>query len=401
VNAAAGYRCDVLKVEALSGQDIDDWRALCARHIDYASPLLGPEFAQLAARRRNDVRCVLARKGGRLEAVLAVHMRPGGLARAIGSPFNDHAGPVFHPDATLSLGDLLSMARIASYRAQNVVDPYGRFGAEPGRHGVLSSMDSYYISLDGMTPDALLESLRAQNPKRHKEFRRKTHKIERDLGPPVLSWGTPVQEDLDLLFAWKSAQFRDERNIDIIHTRFSKQMLEETAVASIGDLQGFQIKLTVNGQMVAGHFGVRQGGTFHPWISAYDPKIAHYSPGILLLTLAIQSMNEIGLNIYSLSAGSEHYKKYFWTHSRQVLDVCMSGPSLAGRLRKLNRDAWWWAGGSQLMSWPARIGRSIEQIVMSESHVHAQLGVFANAVVRRVMLDTAKPDVRAKPEADA
>ena len=60
-----------------------------------------------------------------------------------------------------------------------------------------------------------------------------------------------------------------------------------------------------------GHFGLRSPTIYHPWIAAFDPDFAAFSPGIVLLSRAIRAMPDLGLTRYELSGGCGHYKAAF------------------------------------------------------------------------------------------
>ena len=95
-------------------------------------------------------------------------------------------------------------------------------------------------------------------------------------------------------------------------------MMDDLFWQRIGSLQGCMVTLRAGGRPIAADFGPREGGAFHPWISAYDPEMAPYSPGMLLLVRAIEAMPEFGLDTYDLGPSPETYKPYFASEVRQV-----------------------------------------------------------------------------------
>lgn len=50
-----------------------------------------------------------------------------------------------------------------------------------------------------------------------------------------------------------------------------------------GALKGCMITLRAGEELVAAEFGPREAEAFHPWIIAYNPEMARYSPGMLLV----------------------------------------------------------------------------------------------------------------------
>ena len=74
------------------------------------------------------------------------------------------------------------------------------------------------------------------------------------------------------------------------------------------DAHAATFELTAGDNLVAAHFGARQGGWFHPWISAYDPDYSAHSPGTVHQVEAIGAMTGLGLTTYDLGPGEAHWK---------------------------------------------------------------------------------------------
>ena len=97
-----------------------------------------------------------------------------------------------------------------------------------------------------------------------------------------------------------------------------QSMMDDLFWQRFGSLQGCMVTLRAGDRPIAADFGPREGGSFHPWISAYDPEMAPYSPGMLLLVRAIEAMPQFGLDTYDLGPSPETYKPYFASEVRQV-----------------------------------------------------------------------------------
>ncbi len=379
--AQAHYECR--RFETLGARDLDDWRRLCEGDRDLASPLLGPGFAALVAGQRDDVRIILARRDERLIGVLGVHKRPFGHARPIGAPFNDYCGPVVAPGEDVCLPAMLAAGGQSSYHAPSAVIAPERLG----KVSLEGEDQAYVIQLDGRTPEAYIEEFRSQHAKRHKNFRRLLRQLERsDEGELKLVWGPPDRAQLARLLDWKSAQFRRDGLVDVTSATHSAQVLQAAARLRADDdneLHGFMISLMLGDTLLAGHFGVREGRHFHPWIAAFNPEYSEHAPGILLIYKAVSVMDQIGLETYDLSGGHDHYKKYFAAPLRRTLNIRASSGDALGAVGALQRAGWRAIGGSAGEGAGARLRRRLDHIGACEPGFSARIGEFVTALRKR------------------
>lgn len=369
-------------VNRLSQQEIEQWRTLCASDFQFSSPLLTPDFSRFITAIRDDVRIILAFQDNRLIGVLPVHRRSFGHARPVGAPFSDYSGPLIAPGILLTTAEFIRLAGYSSFRAQTSIAPPHALSA--GYHETAEG--SYVIRLHGQTPAQYLESRRALHPKRFKNFRRLISKLEREIGPIQFVSGAPAALGVERLLSWKSDQFGREGLLDLTSANLSRAVLDHaiaTPFEEATQLGGFMTGLQIDGKLIAGHFGVRLGSDFHPWISAFDRDLTEYSPGVLLLYRVIEEMSMIGLTTYDLAGGHDFYKKYFAEQERFIRDIACSAPTIAGRLQHWSYESWKLFGAGNPASVAARIRRRIDHAAASESGLCARVTDFLTALRKR------------------
>lgn len=364
------------------GEDVlNQWQSICASHPTYQTPLLSPEFAQMIGRIRPDARTILARNDDQLVACLGIHMRPVGFARPIGAPFADVSGPVFAPGYQLSIEDLVNMAGIHSYRADHTI-------LQPGLP-IPESQDlktSYIIAPGERSAEEYLEERRAAHPKRFKNMRRLRRKFESDIGPLTFHWGRPNKVHLEQLLKWKSDQFLADGFLDLSNTTHSKDILTaaaQTTGETVTDFGGFMTWLCAGDQLAAGHFGVRKGAYFHPWISAYNPDFQLYMPGVQLLRRAVEASSDMGLGAYDLAGGHGHYKKYFAEDGRETYPLHYCDKSAFGLYQKTKYAAWNLLGARNDTGVAARMRRRLDHIACCEHAILPRVREFGYAVAKR------------------
>lgn len=310
----------IKRPEELTDAERAGWRVLTASSPRFASPLLSPEFADLVGRVRRDVRVALFRREGagegELAGVLAHHRRPGGLARPVGAPWSDVHGLVSAPQAAPEWRSALAAAGLRAYRGAYVADPHGLFADLPG-----PEERSHVVVVEpGRSGEAHWEALRAGSPKRFKNIRRLEHKMERELGDLELRVDRS-HEALEAVLGWKRRRFAQTGACDVLHSDWSRALMDQVFAARGPALEGALVTLRAGGRVVAAHFGVRAGAVMHPWIAAYDPALAPWSPGLVFMSMLVRALPGLGLARYELSTGSDHYKTVFASGSEPVRAV--------------------------------------------------------------------------------
>ena len=372
---------EIIRPNALTPQDRSVWMALRAATPAFASPLLGPDFAAAVGAVRPDAAVAVFRRNGRAVGFLAHHRRPNGLGRPIGSPFSDYHALIAGPD--LKAPEALRLAGLREYRFAALIDPYGAFADAP-----TSKDEGHAIVVDPSSGGAgvdYLEALRAGSPKRFKNVRRLDHKLEREVGAISL-----IAPDYDpaafaAMFAWKREQFARTGLHDVFAPAWTQRLMHALFERREGPLQGLMIVMTVAGKPAVMHFGVREGGRFHPWIASQDPGLAAYSPGQTFLWRAIEAMPSMGLKVYDLAAGHDHYKTPFASDAIPLMDGALRlSPGLEG-------GAWRLVESALGVSGAGRLRRRMDQIASVELTLAGRVKGLVHAVAARSRREESRP----------
>lgn len=365
-------QAEVVRPEELTSTELAVWREMRKATQAYSSPLLSPEFAQSVGRIRPDTAIAVYRRRAAIVGFLAHHRRPGGLARPIGAPWSDYHGLVSSPGAAIDGVQALVAAGLKAFRFTNLIDPHGLFEGAP-----LDSGRAYLIAHDG-DGDAYWERLRSASPKRFKNLRRLEHKLERDLGEITLCAPDHDPAAFEALIAWKRDQFVRTGSHDLLHPGWSRSMMQSLFEAREGGLEGLLLMMRVAGRPAAAHFGVRLGPHFHPWIAAFDPTLAAYSPGQIFMGRAIRAMGGLGLTAYDLSSGYPHYKRPYASDIVEVGAGALRAPGRQGSGRVPWALAHKAVGGSSKIV--QRLHRRLDHIAAAELSLTGRIQGLAAAV---------------------
>lgn len=358
----------------LSREDIAAWREIAASHPAFTSPLLGPDFALAVGAVRPDARVAIWRRDGEAVGFLPHHLKASGLARPIGAPLSDYHALVSAPPVDVSAG--LAQLGLGAFRFTGLVDPHGLFD-----RAVRARSTAYVVEL-ASDPESYLETLRAQSPKRFKNYRRLQSKVARELGDLTLCAPDRDPEAYEQLIAWKRDQLSRTGAHDFLAPAWTRQLLENLFQTTEGDFHGLMLTLRIDGCVVAGHFGVRLGEVYHPWIASTDPEMGAFSVGQLFLLQAIEAMPGLGLRTYDLGPGHDHYKAPYALTHRQIGEGTAVAKGATGWSSRLGEGVWRLAGAG---CGPVadQVRRRFETISDLEQTLSGQMRGLASAVAAK------------------
>ncbi|ATC25283.1 GNAT family N-acetyltransferase [Caulobacter vibrioides] len=361
----------------LSPADAALWRSLAASAEGFGNPLLGPEFAQAVGKVREDARVAVIRRGGETVGFLPFHRRPGGRARPIGAPLSDYHGLVSRPDAGLRISDVLRAAEVSVFRYSGLIDPHAVFPTSPE-----TDRTAYLIDLTGTTVEAYLEAVRAESPKKIKNYRRLDNKLDREIGAVRLVASDFSRDAFNLLIDWKREQLARTGAHDFLRADWTRELLADLFTTRSGAMQGLMINLYAGDTLVGGHFGIRQGATYHPWIASTNPEMAAWSPGQIFFLRAIAAMPGMGLTRYDLGPGHDHYKRAYGLRTVQIGEGAATAANVAGRVAHSMESVWNLAGAHGAGP-VGQLRRRMDAIASTELTMTGRVRGFVEAVAAR------------------
>src|SRR5262249_52144026 len=138
--------------------------------------------------------------------------------------------------------------------------------------------------------------------------RRMRRRLEAGFGAVRLEWRNTSHAMLDHLLRWKSAQYRSTGAIDALGRPWTRAVLHELLDGQEDECRGQLSVLRAGDRVLALHFGLAGTSVLHYWFPAYDPELAAYSPGMLLLLGLAVAAAEHGFTMVDLGLGEHGYK---------------------------------------------------------------------------------------------
>jgi len=373
-------RARLIHPRELGETEIARWKAV-SRLMGANSAFMEPEFAVAAGVAREDARVALFDdEAGRPAAFWAFHKRPFHFARPIGAPFSDQHGPVVPPDAVFDAREAIRAMGVCIYAFTSLYDPACRLAASA--RGV---DDSYIAEIGGDGP-GYVARLQIEHKRYHKTMERRRRKAEREIGAVEFTSDDPDPATFETLLAWKRAQYGSTGLHDVLRPAWAQAM-----IAALRDRRtdefGLRVStLRIDGALAAGEISLLGAGTLHSWITAYDPELSAYSPGLQLLRDMIEHAGELGARRVDLGIHHGYYKRYFAFERRALLEGSAFAAGPGGHVMRALIGAWRGVETAPLgpvATLAGKVRRRGGQIAAAEPDLGGRLRGVARAIGQR------------------
>jgi len=289
---------------ALDARDRAAWAEFRARRPGLASPFFHPDWGDAVHAARGDLEVARITLDGATAGFLPFHRGRLGALRPAGGPMSDAHGFICAPDAPID-----AAAAVRALKGQSF-----RFGAAPADDPALGPLgrraDGFSLDLS-RGYDAYLEARRAAQPKAFRNLRARIRKLEEATGEARFVADDRDPATLDRVLEMKRAQYRRTGQIDVFRPPWTGRLLRLLSGRTGPGLRGRLSTLWLDGRLATGHFGLQADGVLHYWFTAYDPELAVYSPGLVLLHRIAETVAAEGVTRLDLGGGAYRFKQEF------------------------------------------------------------------------------------------
>jgi CelD/BcsL family acetyltransferase involved in cellulose biosynthesis len=330
-------RISVVQPSELGPAEIATWRSFQYHTAPLANAFLSPDFAIAVGRQRPCARVAVLHDGADIAGFFPFERRGLGWGMPIGAGLTDFQGLVHAPGAEWDTRELLKACGISVWQFDHLVP-----GQKPFETGQTALADSPVIDLS-QGYDAYFQALKQSSNKFCTDIRRKTRKMEREVGELRFVPDSQDVTDLRTLMAWKSAQYQRTGRID----RFSQPWvvdLVEDLLTHRSEHFGGELSMLYAGDVpVASHFAVRFGARLTFWFTAYSTQFNVYSPGLLHTLRTIESAAAQGVELIDLGKGRKRWKESLKSYDTQVAEGIVARPCALAALHWMRRTPTAWA----------------------------------------------------------
>lgn len=325
------------KVDELTEAERTTWLRLVETQPEFDGPYFRPEFTELVAGVRDDVRVAVLSEGGQPVGFLPLQKR-GRTGRPVAGRLSDFHAVIVEPNVEWSVEDLLRGCDLRSWQFDHLLASQEPF--DPHRW---HTAPSYALDLaDGY--DAYEHRRRDAGASDIKQALRKSRKLHREFDVRLET----VADDsaFGQLLAWKSAQYQRTGLTDVFSFGWTVELLRRLSAIDEPGFGGEFAALYANDELLAVHFGMRSANVLHYWFPAIGDGWDKFSPGLVLLIEVARRAAARGLWRIDLGKGDERYKTQFGSSSIEVAEGVAEAPGVAGFVRRGWRSTKQWVKAS-------------------------------------------------------
>ncbi len=322
-----------MKYRILSGRNLDAglvsaWRGLQDSNPDLASPYFCPEFTQIIAAVRSDVEVAVGEQDGKVASIFPFQRVRRSMGGPVGGTLSDFQGVISAPLYAIHPVELVQSCSLCVWDFDHLLSSQSSFvpfhrACEPSpRISLTSGFQAYAADLKAAGSDQI------------KQYGNLTRRLAREFGEVRFVSHSSEVKHLEQVIRWKSEQYRRTSSYDLFGETWIRETISRIHVVKSAGFGGTLSLLFAGERLLAGHVGMRSRTVWHYWFPAYDPEMAKYSPGLLLLLKMAEEANLLGLDTIDLGKGLSLYKERLMNASVSVSHGSVGLPSWVTSRRK-------------------------------------------------------------------
>jgi len=330
-------RISVVRPGELGPAEIAAWRSFQYSTPSLANAFLSPDFSVAVGQVRPEARVAVLHDGPDIAGFFPFERRGAGWGMPIAAGLTDFQGLVYAPGAEWDSRQLLKACGVSVWQFDHLVPdqkPFERCQTALAPSPMIDISQGY---------DVFFQQLKARTTKFCTDVRRKTRKIEREVGELRFVPDSRDVTDLRTLMAWKSAQYQRTGRLDRFSQPWIVQLVENLLETRNEHFSGELSMLYAEDVPVAAHFGVRFGSRLTFWFISYSTQFGVYSPGVLHTMRTIEDAAGRGVELIDLGKGHKRWKESLKSFDVQVAEGIVTRPCATAALHWARRTPTAWA----------------------------------------------------------
>ncbi|MDA1177777.1 MAG: GNAT family N-acetyltransferase, partial [Planctomycetota bacterium] len=320
---------DVVAPGCLQAADWRNWSDLQRSHACYESPSLRPEYTKLLVPLRPNLRVAVMRYRGASVGFFPYVVETPGIALPAGRWLMSFQTIVRDPRYRVDPKLWLTACQVRQICFDRMVCPNDDFAGYS-----LFTASSPVVDLRNGYDD-YVRQLQDRGSQLVTRLEQKKRRVMRDCSTIDLVDESENDLILERLVSWRRQRNREILAKDFLSQLWTRQALQEFCRQRDDLFCGRLFVLRFGGRPVAALVCLQSGGVLECVMTAFDPELRQYSPGLLLFYFLLRDAIRYDVHRVHLTRGTEQFKERFENDSVHVSDVAIGRPLL---MRQLSRS---------------------------------------------------------------
>jgi len=308
-----------MKVSVITFSEIEQaqellWEEFREQNPDLRSPYFSLEFSKQVAAIRDRVYVGVIEEENKVIGFFPFQKNLLNTGKPIGGALSDYHGFILPSKLPYSPELFIQRCGLSTWTFDHLIgsqcpirDGSTRFARSPGID-ISKGFDHY------------ARELKDSGSRFLKEIKRKTRKIEKDVGPLHFSFHSADHKVLQKVFEWKSAQCQRTGSVDFFALEWTRELMERILATHTNQLKGVLTSLYSGDNLIAAHFGMQSKDTLHWWFPVYNTSFEKYSPGMCLLLNLLKSAESEGIHLIDFGKGEQPYKQRLMNTETSIVE---------------------------------------------------------------------------------
>jgi CelD/BcsL family acetyltransferase involved in cellulose biosynthesis len=332
-------KISVVRPGELGPGEIAVWLSMQRQTPALANPFLCPDFTLAVGALRSSARVAVLYDGPQLAGFFPFERRGLSAGVPIGHGLSQCQGLIHAPGAEWDPKALLRACRLSAWQFDNLVagqQPFGRYATEvvPVAAVDLGHGFAQYE-----------EELQQKSGKFYREMKRKTRRLEEEVGKVHFVSESRDKATLHNLVKWKSEQLRQKGALDIFTRPWITGLLDQLFSIKADHFSMPLSVLYAGDTPVSSAVNLRSGDLLVGWHCAYNPQFAHYSPGLMQHIAMFRDAAIAGVRQIDMGTGPETFKRTLKTHDVFVGAGTAAASPAVGAAHRARAAATLWVRG--------------------------------------------------------
>ncbi|MFZ6691563.1 GNAT family N-acetyltransferase [Undibacterium sp. SXout20W] len=298
----------VVKPSAMTQTEIALWEQLSSKHAELASPFLSFHYVYAVEKTGANVRVCILENQNQICGFFPFQFKNWmwkilKSAIPVGGQMTDYFGLIAPTSLRITPLQLLTLARLNHINFSHLDEhqlTYGLTGEQP-RIGLR-------IPCREISPSD--RSVGIFNKKQSSEVHRREKLLIEEIGPIRFTFNQLINRPSNLrqLIEQKRRQYARTGVPDALADSWKIKLLEQLLCTESPACTGLLSELYAGDQWIASHFGIMGNGILQYWFPVYNPSMAKYSPGRLLLKYIYSMAIQHQVHTIDRGEGTSHGK---------------------------------------------------------------------------------------------